>query len=175
MKKRNGFTLVELLAVIVVLALIMVIAVPSVLKVMNSARRQSFALYVEKVVTAVQTQYLYDAASGSIAGRGFYVYDIEQDLDLSTTGSYQGYVVVDAKNVDAPQYYISMHDGNYMIRNYNITTNKMPDADNTAIETYASGVYSEKTAGAACVGAKADSCKTREGYNVDMPTTNNNG
>ena len=41
MKKLNkkGFTLVELLAVIVVLAIIMVLTVPSVLSSMNSARQ----------------------------------------------------------------------------------------------------------------------------------------
>ena len=33
MKKRNGFTLVELLAVIVILAIILVIAVPKILNV----------------------------------------------------------------------------------------------------------------------------------------------
>ena len=36
---KKGFTLVELLAVIVVLALIMVLTVPSVLTSMNSARQ----------------------------------------------------------------------------------------------------------------------------------------
>ena len=35
MKKRNGFTLVELLAVIVVLAIIMIIAIPAVLDLEN--------------------------------------------------------------------------------------------------------------------------------------------
>ena len=60
MKKRNGFTLVELLAVIVVLAIIMIIAIPAVLDVMNNARKSSFALYIEKVVRDVQTQYVSD-------------------------------------------------------------------------------------------------------------------
>lgn len=80
MKKKNGFTLVELLAVIVVLAIIMIIAIPSVLDVMNTARKKAFVMYVDKIVTAVQAQYLYDANGGAIQGAGFYVYDITSDL-----------------------------------------------------------------------------------------------
>lgn len=49
MKKKNGFTLVELLAVIVILAIIMIIAIPTVLETMASARRSSFAIYIEKL------------------------------------------------------------------------------------------------------------------------------
>lgn len=45
---KKGFTLVELLAVIVVLALIMVFAVPSILTTMNSAKKKSFQMYGEK-------------------------------------------------------------------------------------------------------------------------------
>ena len=38
MKNKKGFTLVELLAVIVILAIIMIIAIPAVLQTMESAR-----------------------------------------------------------------------------------------------------------------------------------------
>jgi len=40
--KINGFTLVELLAVIVILAIIMIIAIPSVLNVTEQAKQKSF-------------------------------------------------------------------------------------------------------------------------------------
>jgi type IV pilus assembly protein PilA len=42
MKKKKGFTLVELLAVIVILAIIMIIAIPAVLNTMQTARKKSF-------------------------------------------------------------------------------------------------------------------------------------
>jgi len=130
MKKKNGFTLVELLAVIVVLAIIMIIAIPSVLDVMNSARKSSFVLYCEKVVTAVQTQFTYDNSLGNLHGAGLYVYDIATDLSLTSTGSYVGYVVVDNRNVNQPHYVLYMHDNNYEIYNYDVTAWKMPEAGN---------------------------------------------
>ena len=39
MNKKNGFTLVELLAVIVILAVILVIAVPSIISTINESRK----------------------------------------------------------------------------------------------------------------------------------------
>ncbi len=67
MKKRNGFTLVELLAVIVVLAIIMVIAIPSVLEAMNNAKKNSFVLYMEKVFKSTSEYYLQDSATEIIS------------------------------------------------------------------------------------------------------------
>ena len=41
---KKGFTLVELLAVIVVLAIIMIIAIPAVVESMNNAKKGSFKI-----------------------------------------------------------------------------------------------------------------------------------
>ena len=57
---KNGFTLVELLAVIVILALIMIIAIPSVMTVVNNARRQSFYLYAESIQSKALAKYQQD-------------------------------------------------------------------------------------------------------------------
>ena len=42
MKKKNGFTLVELLAVIVILAIILVIAVPKITDTIKNSKKASF-------------------------------------------------------------------------------------------------------------------------------------
>lgn len=62
MKKLNkkGFTLVELLAVIVVLAIIMVIATQQVGKAMNNSRANAFVESYQMVIKQVNT-YLADA------------------------------------------------------------------------------------------------------------------
>ena len=168
MKKKNGFTLVELLAVIVVLAIIMILAIPSVLETMNTARKNSFVLYIDKVVTAVQTQYTYDANGGAIAGAGYYVYDITTDLNLTSTGSYRGYVLVDAGNVDKVRYIVTLYDNNYEIINYDVTTNGMPTVNTGNVQSYNrnNGMTS---AAAACGAYKASNniCYTRKGYLIN--------
>jgi prepilin-type N-terminal cleavage/methylation domain-containing protein len=57
MKKRNGFTLVELLAVIVILAIILVIAVPQIMTTIDDATRASFESSVKMVAAQVENQY----------------------------------------------------------------------------------------------------------------------
>jgi len=57
MKKRNGFTLVELLAVIVILAIILVIAVPQIMSTIDDATRASFESSVKMVAAQVENQY----------------------------------------------------------------------------------------------------------------------
>ena len=59
MKKLNkkGFTLVELLAVIVVLAIIMVLTLPTIMNSMNSARQSTFLLYASRMLDTAADNY----------------------------------------------------------------------------------------------------------------------
>ena len=57
MKKRNGFTLVELLAVIVILAIILVIAVPQILDVVTTARIGSMESSVKMIAAAAEKEF----------------------------------------------------------------------------------------------------------------------
>jgi len=60
MKKRNnkfGFTLVELLAVIVILAIILVIAVPQIMNVIKDTTKASFESSAKMVAAQVENQY----------------------------------------------------------------------------------------------------------------------
>ena len=53
---KIGFTLVELLAVIVVLAIIMVIAIPNILGIIDKARNDSFASTAKMMIEAAKTK-----------------------------------------------------------------------------------------------------------------------
>lgn len=50
MKWNKGFTLVELLGVIIVIAVVALIASPIALNVMNKSKEKSFALEMENLV-----------------------------------------------------------------------------------------------------------------------------
>jgi type IV pilus assembly protein PilA len=54
MNKRKGFTLVELLAVIVILAVILVIAIPNVIKVIDKAKLDTYKRNEDMLVSATQ-------------------------------------------------------------------------------------------------------------------------
>ena len=60
MKNKKGFTLVELLAVIVILAIILVIAVPQILNTINSARLGAFRSTAKLLISQAEKQYLVD-------------------------------------------------------------------------------------------------------------------
>ena len=131
MKKNKGFTLVELLAVIVILAIIMIIAIPAVLQTMQSARQKTFKEYVTKVYTTGQNAYLSNQTLGGnasgvkpvnvkLSGNDCVAFDVKTGLGLSSTGSYDGAVVVcPATTVGAStKIYVGLKDDNYSTKGY---------------------------------------------------------
>ena len=125
MKKTNkGFTLVELLAVIVILAIIMIIAIPAVLETMQSARKKTFKEYAMKVTNEGQKTYLADQMTSNPGS--CVLYNIKTDLGLNNTGDYYGYVVV--KNLaDKQKVYVTLYDDEYMV--FGVEQNYLENAE----------------------------------------------
>lgn len=92
-KKQNGFTLVELLAVIIILAIIMIIAIPAVIESLNKSRKQTFFEYAQNVRMKAEQQYIQDLDLNKERTDCF-VYDIKKDIGLGDTGSFDGWVKV---------------------------------------------------------------------------------
>ena len=128
MNKRKGFTLVELLAVIVILAIIMIIAIPSVLSTMTVARKKSFVEYVTKVYIAAESKYmsaqtlgdsnLGSSILGTYQNNTYYFYNIKTDLGLENVGDYVGYVAVlkpNLKDRKKPSFFVSLCDSNFAL------------------------------------------------------------
>ena len=63
--KNKGFTLVELLAVIVVLSIIMVIVIPNIMKSLESSRKGTFKVYAQRVMTKAGEKYQSDQFLGN--------------------------------------------------------------------------------------------------------------
>ena len=61
MKNRNAFTLVELLAVIAILAILVIIALPNVMGMFNSAKKNSFMTEVKQIYKVAQQQWINDS------------------------------------------------------------------------------------------------------------------
>ena len=98
---NHGFTLVELLAVIVVLAIVMLVAVQSVLPQMEKARRQTLALDAQTAIESANTYFMNLSLS---SGKGFpsaegksncvTIKTLVDNGYFSVKGNYDGKVVV---------------------------------------------------------------------------------
>jgi hypothetical protein len=145
----------------------MIIAIPSVLDTMNKSRRQLFVEYAGKVLIAAQTQYVTDSSLGNIAGAGYYVYDIKTDLGLQSVGSYNGWIVVNATDVDKPTYWITLYDNNYQVVNYNAA---YLDKLDSSVDAYGKGTdvvpSSAKGACNKATGTTTTDCYNHDGYKI---------
>ena len=64
MRNKKGFTLVELLAVIVVLAIVLIIAVPQIMSVIEDSRRATFESTVKLIKTSAEKRLLENETLG---------------------------------------------------------------------------------------------------------------
>ena len=97
LKNKKGFTLVELLAVIVVLAIIMVIATQQVGKSINNARANSFVESYQMIVKQANLFISQDDAvtcGGTDETTCLSYYNLSDDYDLSVTTGTSGYDIV---------------------------------------------------------------------------------
>jgi prepilin-type cleavage/methylation N-terminal domain protein len=70
--KKKGFTLVELLAIIVILGIIMSIATPIIIKIINDSKKETYKLSMSGYVKAVEEQISVNKAKGKITKNGNY-------------------------------------------------------------------------------------------------------
>ena len=106
---KQGFTLIELLAVIVILAILILLAMPSVLKIMENAKKNTFEIEKQSYLKAAQTQYLEKATTENITGVLHFQNGkngnctesspCELDIDGGNMKSYDIYIKVDNNNI----------------------------------------------------------------------------
>ena len=60
-KNNKGFTLVELLAVIVIMGILMMVAIPAVTRTIENSRKDTFIHIAKAYVNAVRTSWTTDA------------------------------------------------------------------------------------------------------------------
>ena len=70
--KKKGFTLVELLAIIVILGIIMSIVTPIIIKIINDSKKETYKLSMSGYVRAVEEQIAVNKAKGKITKNGNY-------------------------------------------------------------------------------------------------------
>ena len=146
MKEKNkGFTLVELLAVIVILALIALIATPIILNVINDAKKQAAKDSAYGYMDAVEKYIVSSELEDKSIQDGTYSVEELNSMGVSVKGSTPDNGNIEIKNSSVKSYDIGI-DG-YVVRNGKVdkvsTTKKIENG--TAV--YYNPVYGEKCTG----------------------------
>ena len=122
MKRKNGFTLLELLAVILVIALIALIVVPIILNVIEQSKKNAALRSAENYIKAVEDNYTYNELKNQtkIIGDNINVSNITVNmkgslptsgiLNIATNG-----VVIKASNLCINNYNINYSNNKYTI------------------------------------------------------------
>ena len=134
MKSKKGFTLVELLAVIVILGVLLLIAVPSITKLITKNKEEIFIINAKNYIN--QAKLLNDDFEKDLK-----IYNINQLTD-NLTSPYGGIVsgkVAAVKNAQTKKYdyYIFMEDtSNNVIGNITFTGNSVLIKESTLNDNY---------------------------------------
>ena len=95
---KKGFTLVELLAVIAILAILVIIALPNVMGMFNSAKKNTFETEVKKIYRGAEQAYVQDSFNSS----GTKIYSkcksgCSNELDMSIRDDLEYYIEINSK------------------------------------------------------------------------------
>ena len=114
MKNNEGFTLVEILAVIVILGVLMIIAIPSVTEYISGSRDNSFLTTVEKYIDAAIVEITNFEFSVNNEGTTYYIptkcLEMETDNNKSPYGEWKESYVVVTHTPEKNQYYYTGRD-----------------------------------------------------------------
>ena len=164
-KSSKGFTLVELLAVIVILAIIMIIAIPAVLETLDAARRKAFIEYVNKVSSLSQKQLSEDQMLGSKSLTECVVYNVKTGLDLNNTGDFDGWILINPNKSDI---YVTLYNDELVLIGFHYSDSSLKIDD--YIQKKTSENVSKLTVEELCKSSSCLSCNY-DGTSVDGKET----
>ena len=143
---RKGFTLVELLGVIIILSIIMLIAIPNVTSILERSKKDTYIsdskIFVSNVTTEIRKGHILKPASGELVKvtlAELATSDVEKDSDGNKYDQNNSYVAIVRKDGFLVYYVqlVSNVKGNY--RGIRLTNSEDLDSD-TKYEKYSKGI-----------------------------------
>ena len=157
---KKGFTLVELLAVIVVLAIIMIIAIPAVVESMNNAKKGSFKIYAQRALGNAESTFQSEDLLGTLPTKEnsddnkkwisntCYCYTLA-GIGLTSSGNFKGYVTVSLDDKREATYRVTLTDNSYNTKGSTYsdlnTSSKIVDGSGSITSSCASATCSTST------------------------------
>ena len=123
LSKKGGFTLVELLAVIVILAVILVIAVPLVMNSINEARNKAFYLSVKDFIRTTKI-------GNSLQSLEYCYYNSKKDDKKPSENITEMQIIAYKENDDVIYSVFAINDKNTMINTNDFSKLKDDDDSN---------------------------------------------
>ena len=169
---KKGFTLVELLAVIVVLAILILLAMPRVTSMMENARVNSFVVEANEIMKVAQTAYSDKVFDDESAG-GTTCFTVDELITKGyldkDPGEIRGAIVIDSSTTTSVYSYLSKQ--NYYIKN-NTGSSKVAKTDVNKVSGYP--LYNDCTTSCtATSGGASVKCSGTEITGRGVSTTNN--
>jgi len=120
LENKKGYTLVELLAVIMVLALLLTIAVPAVLNVTPNAKRRLFIAQIQRDLTKLQAESIFDENNNTESEANLCLLVRVNPILLDQFGiknEYDGFIIQD---INSQKAYVTLSNGEFIIDSYSI-------------------------------------------------------
>lgn len=108
-KKATGFSLIELLAVIVVLAIIALIATPIILRTVENAKKEAFKDSVYGIIDAAEQYYSKSILKGSQPSTKQFSFPSDTNLQFNGKRPTAGFVTLNAEG----KILVKLYDGTY--------------------------------------------------------------
>lgn len=131
---KKGFTLVELLAVIVILAVLALVVMPNATRLMENARKNSFTYEAIQFAKDAQTAYTDIQLAGTIDSNN--TLSVKKNVKNDTHGEFD-YFCISYARLKSDQYISKSNDNNYG----GIIELFIPTSTNTSINTTVTAVY----------------------------------
>ena len=147
MKKKKGFTLVELLAVIAILGILVLITLPNIVESFKSAKSKNFVSEAQAVYKTAKNTYVMDSAKGYNVISYVSGYTVSDGSYTSTidVGGRPGFKYLVKFNEDGDIYYFHVADSDYEVElgNANSTSSLVKFKD--IAEYFNGGVITNET------------------------------
>lgn len=128
---KKGFTLVELLAVIVILAVIILVAMNAVIPQMQKARKNAFITEAEQYLNAAKTYYTGEAIKGAVGDTCINITELTDSyIEKAGGDEYKGKVTFTAAGDD---FTIWISNGEFSITEK--TLEELSSGGETAVDT----------------------------------------